>query len=133
MTTHRINADLDSAAQNIANHLSSAAALANRITDTVLNLSDEALTAWLNSRTPQETQEIFHAHGLLGEAVNAAGQVASATLVQWGLRRAVPSVDVRSVSEKLAAQYRSIELTAEGWQVIQLDRPPVPEPEIIEE
>lgn len=129
MTTHRINADLDTAAQNIANHLSSAAVLANRIAEIILNLSDEALAAWLNSSTPQETEAMFGAHAMLGQAVNAAGLVASATLVQWGLQRTVPSVDIRPVTEKLTAQWRSIELTESGWIVTRIEQPPIPEQE----
>ena len=126
-TTHRINSDLDSAAQNIANHLASAATLANGITQRVLSLPDDELALWLNSRTPEETLAMFTSHGQLGDAINAAGTVATATLVQWGLERAVPQVDVRPVPEKLAEQMRTIDLTETGWQVTRI-APPAPEP-----
>jgi hypothetical protein len=132
MTIHRINADHDALAQSIFNHLSSSAGLANSLTQTVLVLSDEQLAAWLNSKPLQEVQDLFAAHGALGEAINAAGEIAAATLAQWGIARPFPQVDVRSVAEKLANQYRAIELTENGWVVIELERPE-PEPEEEEE
>lgn len=116
MTTHRITADIDADAQSIANHLASAAVLTNKMTERVLALSDADLTAWLNSQG--DPTPLFAAHGQLGEAINAAAQVATGTLNQWGLEPTIPTVDVRSVSQKLAAQNRAIVVDSSGWQVV---------------
>ena len=125
-TTHRINSDLDSAAQSIANHLASCAVLANSITQRVLALTDDEIVAWLNAQG--DPTPLFTAHGQLGEAINAAATVAQTTLAQWGLTKDITTVDLRSVTEKLAAQHRAIELTESGWIVKPLPKPE-PEPE----
>lgn len=129
----RINASLAAKAENIASHLAAAAHAGNQLVQVALDLDDEALTDWLNSQPPADTLALFTAHGELGAALNGAIAVASAVLTESGIPAPSAAVDVRSVPEKLAEQYRAIELTEEGWQVIQLDRPPVPDAEIIEE
>lgn len=108
MTTHRITSDIDGLAQQVANHLASAAVLTNKMTERVLALSDADLAAWLNSQG--DPTPLFTAHGQLGEAINAAAQVATDTLNQWGLEPTIPTVDVRSVPQKLAAQNRQIQV-----------------------
>lgn len=107
----RLNATLAEDARNIAAHLQAAAHKANGMVTTMLALDDAALTDWLNSQPPQDTLELFGAHGLLGEAVNGALTVAHAVLESSGLTVPEVSVDVRSVAEKLAARGRVLDFT----------------------
>lgn len=131
MTTHRITADIDALAQQVANHLASAAVLTNKMTERVLELSDEDLAAWLNSQG--DPTPLFTAHGQLGEAINAAAHVATGTLNEWGLEPTIPTVDVRSVPQKLAAQNRAIVVDSSGWQVVPIPPPAAITPSPLEE
>jgi len=99
----------------------------------MLALDDAALTEWLNSRTPQETEEIFGAHKLLGDAINGAAQVASAVLAASGIAVHIPAVDTRSVAEKLAAAGRVFEFEDGVFTVTTLPPEPVEEDEPTEE
>ena len=75
-------------------------------------------------------QSAFEAHGMLGQAINSAASVAGAILGQWGVTIDIPAVDVRSVPEKLADQYRAIGHDGAAFAVIDLPRPdPLPDPE----
>lgn len=132
----RTSITIDSRAQQLALHLASCAALANAMTNDALSLDDTALAAWLNSGDAAAQPAAFTAHGLLGEAINAAAAVASAMLAQWGVAVDIPAVDVRPVSEKLAGQFRALEFDqATGlFSVARLPEPepqpePTPEPE----
>jgi hypothetical protein len=98
----------------------------------MLALDDERLTEWLNSRTPQETEEIFAAHKLLGDAINGAAQVASAVLAASGIAANIPTVDTRSVSEKLSAARRELAFEDGAFAVTTLPPEPVEEDEPIE-
>jgi hypothetical protein len=129
MTTHRITADIDAAAQSIAAHLAACAALANRMHQIPLAADDATLTAWLNQQAPADTQALFAAHGQLGEIINAASQIAAGVLSQWGITPNISAVDVRSVPEKLADQRRTLDLTESGFVVTTLSPEPEPEPQ----
>ncbi len=126
---NRISINIDTDAQQLARHLASAAVLANRMAEHALISDNAALTAWLNSGDAAAQPAAFEAHAQLGAAINSAAQVAGAILAQWGVSVDIPEVDVRSVPEKLADQYRA--LTADG--VTDLPRPvpdesPISEP-----
>jgi hypothetical protein len=127
----RTSITIDSRAQQLALHLASAAHIANAMANDALALDDTALAAWLNSGDAAAQPAAFEAHGLLGEAINAAAAVAGAMLAQWGVAVNIPAVDVRPVAEKLAGQYRAIDLDQATGQfvVMQLPRPePTPDP-----
>jgi hypothetical protein len=127
----KINAALADDAKACANHLANSAILANRMVSAMLALDDERLTEWLNSRTPQETEEIFTAHKLLGDAINGAAQVASAVLAASGIAANIPTVDTRSVAEKLAANRRELAFVDGLFTVSTLPPPePVEEDEL---
>jgi hypothetical protein len=128
----KINAALADDAKAVSNHLANSAILANRMVSAMLALDDERLTEWLNSRTPQETEEIFAAHKMLGDAINGAAQVASAVLAASGIASNIPTVDIRSVAEKLAANRRELAFADGAFAVTTLPPEPVEEDEPIE-
>ncbi len=121
------NAQIAQSAQQCASHISSAAVLAGQMTSAALRLDDEQITAWLNSRPPQETQELFAAHNALGQAINAAADVAAAALAASGIPANIQRVDVRPVTEKLADQRRVLAFEDGVFSVTTL--PPEPEPD----
>jgi hypothetical protein len=116
------NASIALSAQQCANHISSAAVLAGQMTQAALSLDDEVLTAWLNSRPPQETQHLFAAHEALGVSINSAADVAAAALASSGIPANIQRVDVRPVAEKLADQRRVLEF--DGGKFIVTTLPP---------
>lgn len=120
----QIDAQLAETARSAANHLANAAVYANRMVFAMLALDDEALTAWLNSRPPEETQALFAAHGQLGEAINAAATVAQSVLEN---AVSIPAVDTRSVPEKLAAARRVLAFDG-AFTVTTLPPEPAEEP-----
>lgn len=125
----RLNATLADDAKNIAAHLSAASSRANGMVTTMLALDDEALTGWLNSQPPQDTLDLFSAHGQLGEALNGAIAVAGAVLQSSGLSAPSALVDIRSVAEKLASQGRVLGFDDGVFAV----STPEPEPELAPE
>jgi len=127
----KINAALADDAKSCANHLASAAVHANRMVEQILQLSDDDLTEWLNSRPPQETAALFAAHGALGDHVNAATQTAAAVLQASGIRTASVLIDTRGTAEKLASQNRTLSMDGETGVFI-VTTNPHPEP-VIEE
>lgn len=123
MNNHRINSDLDATAQSIANHLASAAVLANAVVSRLLSLSDEDLAGWLNSQPPQKVMALFAAHEQLGTSLNAASATAAGVLAEWGANPPQVPVDVRPFSEKLAAQFRTVEFDGTTFSVVALPQP----------
>jgi ABC-type transport system substrate-binding protein len=120
-----INASLAADAKSAAQHIASAASLANRMVASMMQLNDHQLTAWLNSRDPADTMAIFAAHGQLGEAINGAATVASSVLSASGINYKIEPVDVRSVADKLAGAGRVLDFADGVWSVT---TPPPPEP-----
>ena len=128
-TTTKTNARIAELGSNIAAHLAAAATAANAIVANVLALDDVQLADWLNAQG-DELETLLGAHSQLGEAINNASGIASGILDASGLTTPATTVDLRSVTEKLAAQHRAIELTDSGWIVKPLPKPePEPEPE----
>lgn len=130
-TTQKISAAIAQDAAAFANHIASAAVLANRMVSHAIAAPDADLTAWLRSQSPQEVGELFGAHEAAGKAVNAAADVAQAILAASGMAADIPRVDVRPVSEKLAGQRRRMIVDQEGMAVV-TDPAPEPEPVIDE-
>ena len=122
-----INASLADDARTIAAHISAASSLANRMVQRMLALDDEQLSAWLNAQG--DPTPLFTAHGQLGEALNAASNVAAAVLSESGLPANLTAVDVRSVPEKLSDQRREILTTVDGFEVVTHPEPPAEEPQ----
>ncbi len=122
-----INAALAADARACASHLANASILTNRMVSAMLALDDAALTEWLNSQPPQDTTALFAAHGMLGEAINSAAQIAQSVLIESGVSVNIPQVDVRSVAEKLASNRRVLSFENGVFGVTTL--PPEPEPE----
>ena len=125
----RLNAALAAEASDIASHLSAAAHKANAMVSIMLGLNDADLTDWLNSQPPQDTLDLFTAHGQLGEFINAAITVASDVLAASGLPPAYQAVDVRSVADKLSSQGRTLDFTGGIFTVSTPEPEPEPEPE----
>lgn len=125
-----LNARIAADATDIAAHLAAASRKANGIVSTLLELEDSALTSWLNSQTPEETQALFGAHAQLGEALNAATATAAGVLAASGIQTAITLVDTRSVPEKLASKGR---IFAFDGSVFSVSTPPPPEPEPVPE
>jgi hypothetical protein len=130
--SQQINAALADHAKSCALHIASASVIANRMVESILALSDEALTEWLNAQSPQEIQSLLGAHGNLGAALNTAGNLAWSVLLESGIAVEIPDVDIRDFAEKL--DQRGRDLAFEGGQFSVTTRPPEPEPaEAIEE
>lgn len=117
-------------ASNCANHLSSASVIANRMVSMMLNMPDHVLTDWLNSQSAQDTLTLFTAHGQLGEAINAASSIAQSVLAESGVEITIPTVDVRSVTEKLAATGRVLSYVDGVFSVTTPLPDPPPEPSV---
>ena len=126
-TTTKTNARIAELGSNIAAHLAACATAANAIVASVLALDDTELADWLNAQG-DELETLLGAHSQLGEAINGASGIAFGILEASGLTAPIATVDLRSVTEKLAAQHRAIELTDSGWIVKPLPKPE-PEPE----
>ncbi len=124
-----INARLAGDASSAANHIANAAVLANRMSESMLSLNAEQLTAWLNSQSRTDVEILLSAHGQLGQAINAAALVAQAVLNESGMSANIPPVDVRSIEDKLADQRRVLTYANGAFTVTTL--PPEPEPEPI--
>jgi hypothetical protein len=122
--TEQTNAALADDARQCAQHIASAAVMANRMVAAIMRLPDDDLTAWLNSRDPAATMAIFAAHGTLGAALNTATETAAAVLSGSGIAAPAELVDIRSVAEKLAASNRTIAFEGGVWAV----QTPAPEP-----
>ena len=108
-TTQLTNARIAELGQNIASHLAAAARAANEQTATAMALSDADLSDWLNAQGA-ELDALFAAHAELGQAINTASEVAVSTLSASGINAPAGIVDIRPVSEKLAAQNRQIQV-----------------------
>jgi hypothetical protein len=95
----------------------------------MIALTDDQLTAWLNSQPREDVEALLAAHGQLGDAINAAATVAQAVLNESGMSANIPPVDVRSVAEKLAAQRRILSIDNGAFTVTTLPLEPEPEPQ----
>jgi hypothetical protein len=122
----KINAELIKLSENLLSALSNAATISNRMVRTLLQLDDEALTAWLNSQDTAELMTLFSAHKDLGDAINLAVQKARDTLTQSGIPAPGVTVDVRPFEVKLGDQGRGLSFDGETFAV---STAPVPEPE----
>jgi hypothetical protein len=98
---------LAEATRQIAFHVSSAARLANRLSETLLNLDDESLAEWLNTNGPA-AQSLFAAHGTFGDMLNTAAETIDGVLGGSGIISPIPRVDTRPFPEKLAGRGRGI-------------------------
>jgi hypothetical protein len=123
------NAALTSATQQLANHLASCAAIANRMPAIVMRINDDDLASWLNSRPPEVTAQIFAAHDATGQSINSAAEVLRQTLAASDIPANIPQVDTRPVAEKLADSRRVLAFEDGAYSVTTLPPEPEPEPE----
>ena len=130
-TLQTINARLAADASSAANHIASAAVLANRMSASILSLDDEQLTAWLNSQPRADIETLLTAHGQLGEAINAAAYVAKSVLTESAMVADIPNVDVRSIDDKLADRGRILTYESGTHLVTTLPTDPDQETETI--
>lgn len=129
---NRIKFDLDRAAQDLSAHMAAATTLANRLVSIPLSATNEQLSEWLNSLTPEEVTRSFATHAMLGEALNASAAVATVFLATWGITANIAAVDIAPVAEKLARKGRSLAFDGVRFEVTtQTPQEPeiVPEPE----
>jgi hypothetical protein len=108
---------LAEATRNIAVHISAAARLANQLSETLLDLDDEALAEWLNTNGPA-AQSLFAAHGTVGDMLNATAETIDGVLGGSGIVAPVPRVDTRPFPEKLAGRGREIVIDGGTLSVI---------------
>jgi len=120
-----VNSNIAECAVGCANHLASAAYHVNKIVTIALKLSNENLSSWLNSRSPQETSALFSAHALLGETVNNATELSHSILSESGITIEKVIIDIRPFAEKLLDQGRLINFE-DG--VFTVQNVPIPEP-----
>lgn len=125
-----VNSNIADSAVSCANHLASAAFHVNKIANIALKLSNEELSAWLNSRSPEETSALFTVHALLGEAVNNATALSQSTLSESGITVESVLIDIRPFADKLKDQGREISFENGVFVVAQI--PVVPSVEITE-
>jgi hypothetical protein len=123
-----INATLADEARQCANHIASASVAANRMTTVLLRLGNTELSDWLNSQPPQDIQELMSAHGQLGEALNQSATIGGEVLSSSGITVGIPTVDTRSLIDKLADTRRIVEMV-DGKFVVSTLPPPEPNPD----
>ena len=121
------NAEISNLAEGIAGHLQCAIAKANSVTSVALVMSNDELTEWLNAKPWEQRQQEFAGHGILGDALNAAAEIAERNLgmTDGGLGR----VNVQSVPEKLQLQWRELTVDTETGKLVVRDMAPPPTPE----
>jgi len=119
--TATIDAAIDQQAKTAASHLRNIVSILGQMANSLLDRDPEALTGWLNSRTPEETLGLFTVHGQAGEAVNAMAE-----LIGGIVGEELPRVDVRSVPEKLLERGKLFSMDEKG--VFAVTRIPDPEP-----
>lgn len=102
---------------------------ANRMTNVILELSNDDLAGWLMLKPLDERMAHLESHRLQGEALNAA--VAVLESLQEEGSPPLNKVDTRSVNEKLADQYREMKFDENG-KIVVIDLPR-PEPDPIDE
>ena len=107
---------------NARSHYTAAASHLNNMTSTIIGLSNDNLAALGNNLGPAEMESLTTAHKQQGEALNSLIQGINTILTESGISSSGVIVDVRPLSEKLAAQRREIVLTDGVFQV--LDFPP---------
>ena len=112
---------LSSLARDAANYLANAIRLFDSRSPVLLVQNDEDLTKWLNSRQLADTLELFTVHEKTGDAANAL-----AALIAPTAGVTLPSVDVRSVADKLAAAGRTLTVTEAGLFQVSTIQPPEP-------
>lgn len=127
-TTEEASLAIAASAQHIAGFVSAACHHANQMTRQTLALGNEDLEGWLNAKPLEQRMAEFAGHGLLGEALNAAAAVVESNL---GMASgSIARVDVRSVADKLADQFRAMQPDPETGRLMIIDLPrPEPEPE----
>lgn len=108
-------------------YLSVCASKANQMVQTLLALPDADLAAFLNALGPTELNSVLTRHAETGASINAALAQVNATLSESGRGTVAGGVDVRPLSDKLAAQWRKLEMDQQG--VFSLAAIPQPEPE----
>jgi hypothetical protein len=126
-TTTLTNATIADLGRTIASHLAAAANAANRQAAAVLALSNDDLAAWINEQG-EDAETLFEAHATLGTHINAASNLAYDIMAASDIPVPLGVVDLRSVPEKLASQWREIVLTENGATVVD-----IPQPEPVEE
>jgi hypothetical protein len=126
--TQAINAALVENAKRISSHLASISDLANRMTATLLEQSDENLTDWLNMRDLASTVTIFSTHGNIGNQINTASETLKGILKSSGIEVDIPIVDIRSMAEKLESKGRLLKFEDGVFSVAPI---PAPEPPAI--
>lgn len=106
--------------QNTRAHYGVCVGLLNSVTTEILALGNEDLAAFGNALGPAEMQALTTAHGQQGEAVNLLLAGVNGILAQSGIEPVTTSVDVRSLTEKLADQGREILMTDGVFSVAEI-------------
>lgn len=125
--SHAAAASILSRVQNLAGNYNAAASHLNAITNDLLALGDADLAAFANDMGPQGLNDLTSLHLLHGTSITQLSQEASDILDDSGVAWPAAVVDVRPLSEKLAAQGREMTFTDGGFAIAPL---PQPEPEL---
>jgi len=116
-------------AYSLAGFLAVAAGKMDSITARLLALDDASLAEFCNALGPQELQTVLQRHAETGAAINAALSQVNATLAESGRGTVAGGVDVRPLGDKLAAQWRKLEMDGNGVFSVASIPQPEPEPE----
>lgn len=108
-------------------HVAAAANLCNEMVTTLLSLSNEEATAWLNAQNPADINQLFTDHLVVGTNLNATLEALKSQLQAASIPFDPRPVDVRPVTDKLAEQGRQMSIGATGFLVENIPAPVVPE------
>ena len=101
-------ASILSRVQQLAGNYNAGAAHLNAIVRDLLALGDDDLAAFCNAYGPEGLNELTRLHAEHGAAINALTAAAAAMLQESGIAWPSPTVDVRPLADKLAAQGREL-------------------------
>lgn len=124
--TTKTSALLAGQIQNGGAHLAALSSIVNSMVGTLINLSDEDATAWLNAQIPADVEALFTAHAQVGLATNGLIAIFDQLMGASEIDYYAPLVDIRPVAEKLADQGRELLISEAGFSVITT---PLPEPQ----
>lgn len=128
-TNSRTSAKLAELVSNVGNHVVCAAQFTNQMVSTLLDLSDDDLSSWLNANIA-DLDQIFTDHYIVGTKINEGLIAINSQLIAAGIPLTPVFVDVSSVADKLAVQGRQMTFTETGIVIAPI---PPPEPDPLDE
>ena len=129
----RLTAQMLTRVENLLGYQSVVSRNLDGIVDDILAADDALLEAFANALGPVEMQSLCQAHLDLGTGSNFAITTLNSIAAQSGIAPVRAEVDIRPLADKLAAQGRTLDFDGTTFSVTEIERPPEPETEPIEE